>query len=68
MTISDLARALGIKRPAVSAVINGTRLSPKTEEKIAAYFGMARQELFPRRTKGEIEAARAALAGKGGAA
>jgi plasmid maintenance system antidote protein VapI len=67
MTISDLARALGIKRPAVSTVINGIRRSPKTEEKIAAYFGLDRQELFPSRTIAELEAMRAAT-GKGRAA
>jgi plasmid maintenance system antidote protein VapI len=68
MTISDLAGALGIKRPAISNVINGTRISPRTEEKIAAYFGTTRQELFRPRGRTEINAARAALAGKGGAA
>jgi plasmid maintenance system antidote protein VapI len=64
MTISDLAAALGIKRPHISCVINGTRLSKKTEEKIAAYFGMARRELFPSRTKAELEALREAAADK----
>jgi transcriptional regulator with XRE-family HTH domain len=68
MTISDLARALGMKQQIASAVINGTRRSLKTEEKIAAYFGMARRELFPDRTRDEIEALRAAAAGKGRAA
>jgi plasmid maintenance system antidote protein VapI len=68
MTVSDLARVLGIKRPAISNVINGTRISKKTEEKIAAYFGTTRQELFRPRGRTEIDAARRALAGKGGAA
>ena len=65
MTISDLAGALGINRGTLSAVINGTRRSPKAEEKIAAWFGMTREALFPRRTKDEIEAMRRAPAGKG---
>jgi plasmid maintenance system antidote protein VapI len=68
MTVSDLARALNMKQQTVSAVINGTRISPRTEEKIAAYFGTTRQELFRPRGRAEINAARAALAGKGGAA
>jgi plasmid maintenance system antidote protein VapI len=67
MTITDLARALGIKRPMVSNVINGTRLSKKTEEKIAAFFGLSRRELFPPRTMADLEALRAA-ADKGRAA
>jgi plasmid maintenance system antidote protein VapI len=46
MTISDLARTLNISRESLSSAINGTRRSPKTEEKIAAYFGMARKDLF----------------------
>ncbi|MDR2185423.1 MAG: helix-turn-helix transcriptional regulator [Treponema sp.] len=69
MTVSDLARALHIHQGNLSAIINGTRLSKKTEERIAAYFGMPRQELFPPRTKGELEAMRrAAAADKGRAA
>ena len=68
MTISDLAGALGMHQGNLSSVINGVRRSPKTEEKIAAWFGVARESLFPRRTKDEIEAMRRALAGKGGTA
>jgi transcriptional regulator with XRE-family HTH domain len=56
MTISDLARALGMKQQVASAVINGTRRSKKTEEKIAAYFGMAWRELFPPRSRDELNA------------
>jgi plasmid maintenance system antidote protein VapI len=68
MTISDLARALGVHRGNLSSVINGTRLSRKTEEKIAAYLGVACQELFRCRSRSEISAMREALAKKGGAA
>jgi transcriptional regulator with XRE-family HTH domain len=68
MTISDLARALGMKQQQASAVISGIRRSPKTEEKIAAWFGLSREELFPPRTNGEMEAMRAAAADKGRAA
>ena len=65
MSISDLARVLGIKRPAVSYVINGIRRSKKTESKIAAFFGREPRDLFPSRSKEEIEAMR--KAGKGAA-
>jgi transcriptional regulator with XRE-family HTH domain len=68
MTISDLARVLKIKQPIVSNIINGIRRSPKTEEKIAAFFGKSRDELFPPRTRDEIEAMRKAARGKGRAA
>jgi hypothetical protein len=52
----------------VSNIINGVRVSPKTEGRIAAYFGMTRRELFPPRTRDELEAMRAAAADKGRAA
>jgi plasmid maintenance system antidote protein VapI len=68
MTVSGLARVLGVKQQLASAVINGTRLSKKTEEKIAAYFGMTRQDLFRPRSHAELKAMRLALAGKGGTA
>lgn len=68
MTISDLARALGVNRGHLSETISGTRRSLKAEEKIAAYFGLPRRELFPPRTIAEMEALRAAAAGKGRAA
>jgi transcriptional regulator with XRE-family HTH domain len=64
MTISDLARVLGIHQGNLSSIVNGTRISRKTEEKIAVFFGMTRRELFPPPAKGEY----AALADKGGAA
>ena len=53
-TIEDLAQAINLPRQQVSAVINGTRLSRKTEERIAAFFGMRREELFLQRTLGEL--------------
>jgi transcriptional regulator with XRE-family HTH domain len=69
MTVSDLARALGMAQSLTSEIINGTRRSPKTEEKIAAFFGLPREELFPSRKKAELEAMRrAAAADKGRAA
>jgi plasmid maintenance system antidote protein VapI len=68
MTVSDLAKALRIHQGTLSDVINGTRLSKKTEEKVAAYFGLPRQELFPPRTMAELEALRRTAGGKGRAA
>ena len=63
MSISDLARALGIKRPLVSYVINGICRSKKTEARIAAFFGKDAGELFPACTNAEIEAMRKARKG-----
>jgi plasmid maintenance system antidote protein VapI len=68
ITISDLARVLNVNRGNLSSIVNGTRLSPRTEEKIAAYFGTTRRELFRPRDRAEIAATRTALADKGGAA
>ena len=65
MTVSDLARALNVNRGHLSETIGGTRRTKSTEEKIAAWFGVPREALFPRRTKDEIEAMRRAPAGKG---
>jgi transcriptional regulator with XRE-family HTH domain len=65
MTISDLARALNMHQGNLSSVIGGTRRSLKAEEKIAAYFGRPRRELFPPRTIAEMEALAAAAAGTG---
>ena len=53
-SISELSRALGLNRTYVNEVINGTRLSRKTEERIAAFFGMRREELFLQRTLSEL--------------
>ncbi len=54
MTISDLSNKLDINRGTLSCVISGRRRSPKTEERVAAYFGMRREDLFPLRTFAEI--------------
>jgi len=54
MSVTDLARALGMKRSNVSNIINGRHRSRKNEERIAAFFGLAREELFPPRTFGDL--------------
>jgi len=47
MTISDLARAIGIKQSVASCVINGRRKSPVTEKKIAVFLKEKTDYLFP---------------------
>jgi len=54
MTITDLARALGMNRGNLSSLINGSHISAKNETKIAEFFGMEREALFPRRTRSEL--------------
>jgi plasmid maintenance system antidote protein VapI len=54
MTISDLARSVEISRAVVSQVINGRRLSVKTEQRIADYLGKSAKDLCPERTVKEI--------------
>jgi plasmid maintenance system antidote protein VapI len=68
MTVSDLARALDINQGHLSETINGTRRTRAIEDMVAAYFALPRQELFPPRTKGDLEAMRQAAAEKGRAA
>jgi len=54
INISDLARSLGIAQAIISQVINGRRLSPKTEQRIAEFLGKTPEDLFPSRTLDEI--------------
>jgi len=69
MTISGLARCLGISKQCVSAVVIGRRLSPKTERRIAEFLGKPADSLFPPRTAGEIgELRRAEARARGRAA
>ena len=49
-SIKDLSMMIGIPIPTVSQVISGTRHSIKTENKIAAFFGMEHDALFPPRS------------------
>lgn len=67
MSISDLSRALNAHRGHLTEVINGVRRSEAIEAKVAAFFGKEPAELFPPRTRVEIEAMRKA-SGKRGAA
>ena len=62
MTISELAIALNITQSIVSEITNGTRRSKKTEEKISRFFGKPWEELFPPRSRRDLEAMREAEA------
>lgn len=53
-TLDDLSKAVNISKTVLCEVINGTRLSAKTEKRIAQFFGMRREELFPPRTLAEL--------------
>jgi plasmid maintenance system antidote protein VapI len=69
MTISALAKRLGFSKQYISAVINGRRMSAKTEKLIAEFLGKSEKYLFPFRTGKEIsEMRRAEAAKKGNAA
>jgi transcriptional regulator with XRE-family HTH domain len=54
MTMSNLARSLGISRTLVSNIVNGRRLSKNTEQRIAAFLDKPAEYLFPRRLPEEI--------------
>ena len=67
MTINALSKILRINQGNLSCVINGIRRSKKTEEKIAAFFGKEIKELFPPRTKRDLENMRKAAVKRGAA-
>lgn len=60
MTINDLAEVLNMKRSNVSKIISGRDLSEINEEKIARYFRMNRDYLFPPRSAAELASMREA--------
>lgn len=69
MTISDLAKEIGLARPLVSNIVSGRRLSLKTEQRIADFLGEPLDRLFPYRTPEEIgRMRRAEAAAREGAA
>ncbi len=65
---TDLARKLKINYKVLSEIINGTRISRGIEERIAAFFGMKREELFILRTTKELIAMHDAQEKRRGAA
>ncbi len=69
MTISALARSLGLQQSLVSMIICGRRISEKTEKQIADFLEKSEEYLFPRRSGEEIAQMRQAeAAAKGKAA
>jgi plasmid maintenance system antidote protein VapI len=74
MSISDLAKKLNLPVSLISMTISGRRLSSKTEQRIALFFGKSINELFPFRTPEELgkmrqaEASQQAVSRKGNAA
>lgn len=56
MRMSDLARTLKLCPSVITEVVWGIRISPKTEEAIASFFGLKREDLFPKRSRGRIAA------------
>lgn len=49
VTAQALADSIGVQKSHLSEVIWGTRKSPIMETRIAEYFGMTREELFPKK-------------------
>jgi transcriptional regulator with XRE-family HTH domain len=68
LTISALARNLGIAQAVVSKIVNGRRLSAKTEQRIAEHLGKPAGYLFPERLPEEMQSMRQAEAAKKGKA
>ena len=58
MTISALSKKINISRAIVSQIINGRRISPKTEQRIAEFLGKPADYLFPKRKPAEIKTMR----------
>ncbi len=56
MSMRDLAQTLKLCPSVVTEVIWGIRISPKNEEAIASYFGLKREDLFPKRSRRRIAA------------
>ncbi len=50
-SIRTLANNINLNYKAVTAVVNGTRQSAKTEKKIADFLGADKDYLFPKRDK-----------------
>ena len=53
-SIQELSRRTGITRTTIVHIISGTRHSIKTENKIASFFGMEHDALFPPRTQKQM--------------
>ena len=62
MTITELASHIGVHKMLISNVISGKQPSPTNEARIAQFFGVPQNYLFPERTPLEIAAMRKAEA------
>jgi hypothetical protein len=51
MAVSGLARAIGISETYLYSIIGGVRRPKNIEERIAAYFGMVREDLLKEEEK-----------------
>lgn len=54
MTQEELAMHLGQKKSYVSELISGRRLSPSAETRIAEFFNLPREAMFPERSVEQI--------------
>lgn len=54
MTITELAMHLSFNKGYVSKIVSGREISPSNEQRIADFFGVPHDALFPPRTAGEI--------------
>lgn len=54
MTQGELALHIGISRPYIVNILSGREISPTNENRIAAFFGVPHDAIFPPRTAGEI--------------
>lgn len=53
-SLQELSVRMGIDRAVLTSTISGTRPSLKTENKIASFFGMEHDALFPPRTQKQM--------------
>ena len=60
MTINDLANQINVDRAYLTKIISGRDISDINEEKIARYFRMNKDYLFPPRSAAEIASMREA--------
>lgn len=53
-SVSELAKRINIARVVLNEIINGTRRSPVNEARIARFFNMPVEALFPYRSKFDL--------------
>lgn len=54
MTQEELGLHLGVSKVYISNVFSGRRLSPSAETRIAGFFNLPREAMFPKRTVEQI--------------